>query len=625
MLVRLVVAGGIFALAVDHGTYGLTARHSLAIAVWWILLVAVGFDLLPRAARYRFALLPAAPLAAFALVTLASAGWADSAERVVLEFDRAALYLGVFLLVALTARRATLAAWTDGLAIGISATAFLALMSRCFPALDLASPIHGFLPGSEDRLSYPLDYWNGLAILTALAVPLLLRVASATPRSVAAAAALFPFPALGATIYLTSSRGGVATATIATIAFVALARRWPALAAAAAGWLGGWAGVAISTSQAELVNEPFSSAAREQGPTAAVLIVSVGAALGGAWFVASCFAPRRPIPRFAGWAFAGLLVVVAAGVAVAADPAERLESFKRPPSRTALPEGDFVRGHLLSSTGSGRWQFWETAIDQFRDAPLNGHGAGSFEAWWAANGNIAYFVRDAHSLYLEVLGELGLLGFLALAAFIAAAAAVVSRGVRANDSQRGAATAAAAAGLAFLCAAGIDWMWELTAVSVAGMACVALACAGTSEGVRTPVAATKQAVAARAAFLLAAWIVVCSQAAPLLTEAKVRDSQAAARRGDAEEALEHASAARNTMPWASSPHLQLALVREQAGALVGARADILNAIERDPSDWRLRIVAARIEARRGAIASARRQLAKARRLNPRSPIFRSRT
>jgi O-Antigen ligase len=624
MLTRLLVAGAIFALALDHGTYGLAARHSLAILVWWILLVAVGLDLLPRAARYRLALLPAAPLAAFTLVTLASAGWADSAERVVLEVDRVALYLGVFLLVALASRRETLAEWTDGLAIGISATAILAFISRCFPALDLASPIHGFLPGSEDRLSYPLDYWNGVAIFSALAVPLLLRVPSDAPTSLAAAAALLPFPALGATIYLTSSRGGVATAAIATIAFVVLSRRWAALVAATAGWLGALASVAIVASQHDLVNEPFSSAAEEQGLVAAVLIVTVTAALGAAWLGASRFVPWRPVPRWAGWAVALLLALIATGAAIAANPAERFESFKRPPSRTARSGDDFIQGHLLSASGSGRWQFWEAAIDQFQDAPIEGHGAGSFEAWWAAHGDLATFIRDAHSLYLEILGELGVIGFLALFSFVVAAAVVASRALLPKESARGAFVAASSSGLAYFAAAGIDWMWELTAVSAVGIACVALACSATSEGVRRPARATRQTVAARVAFLLVAWILVCAQAVPLLSNAKIRDSQGAARRGDGDDALSNATAARNIMPWASSPYLQLALIEEQAGTLTAARANILDAIKHDPADWRLRIVAARIETRRGAIVAAQRQLAEARRLNPRSPIFRNR-
>jgi O-antigen ligase len=625
MLIRALVAGAIFALAVDHGTYGLTARHSLAIAVWWTLLVAVGLDLLPRAARYRLALLPAAPLAAFALITLASAGWAESVERAVLEFDRVALYLGVFLLVALAARRETLAQWTDGLAVGITAVAFLALISRCFPGLDLASPIHGFLPGTEDRLSFPLDYWNGLAIMSALAVPLLLRIAAVAPPP-AAAAAVFAFPALGATIYMTSSRGGVAAAVVATLAFVALSRSWPVFAAACAAGLGAAIGVSIVADRSTLVNDPFSSGAGEQGRVAFVLLMAVGAALAVGWFAVSRFAPRPAIPRSVGWALAGLFALVAIAAAVALDPAERLESFKQPPSQSALPEDEFVRGHLLSATGSGRWQFWETAIDQFRDAPVVGQGAGSFEAWWAAHRTIAHFVRDAHSLYLEVLGELGLIGFAALILFIGLAAVVAARGLLAHGvGERGAAAAAAAAGLAYLCAAGIDWMWELTAVSVAGIGCVALACAGTNEGARRPVRATREALGARAALLVASWILICAEAVPLLSEVKIRDSQAAARRGDGEAALEDAIAARNIAPWSSSPYLQLGLVEEQAGSLIAASARLADAIERDPTDWRLRVVAARIDARRGAIAVARAQLAEARRLNPRSPIFRSGT
>ena len=34
-------------------------------------------------------------------------------------------------------------------------------------------------------------------------------------------------------------------------------------------------------------------------------------------------------------------------------------------------------------------------------------GAGSYESWWAQHGSISYFIRDAHSVWLETLGELG--------------------------------------------------------------------------------------------------------------------------------------------------------------------------------------------------------------------------
>ena len=78
-----------------------------------------------------------------------------------------------------------------------------------------------------------------------------------------------------------------------------------------------------------------------------------------------------------------------------------------------------MRGHLLSASSTGRWQFWKAAGEQFEEHPVVGDGAGSYEAWWAQHGSFAMFITDAHSLYLETLGELGVVGFaLLLAAFV---------------------------------------------------------------------------------------------------------------------------------------------------------------------------------------------------------------
>jgi Tfp pilus assembly protein PilF len=76
-------------------------------------------------------------------------------------------------------------------------------------------------------------------------------------------------------------------------------------------------------------------------------------------------------------------------------------------------------------------------------------------------------------------------------------------------------------------------------------------------------------------------------------------------------------------PWAASPHLQLALVREQTGDLLAARDEIASAIDDDRSDWRLWLVQARLETKSGAIDRARSSLRHAMRLNPRSPLFAS--
>ena len=172
--------------------------------------------------------------------------------------------------------------------------------------------------------------------------------------------------------------------------------------------------IAILAARPELVDGPLdSAAAASQGSGAAPLIALVCLAAGVAFGLGSRFAPRAHIqlgPALRrGIAIAAVLVAV--GAVVAADPEERFERFKRAPgSSSGASEGGFTQSHLLYGGGSGRWQFWSAAVDQYETRPLVGRGAGSFEAWWAEHGSFDYFVRDAHSLYAETLGELGLIG-----------------------------------------------------------------------------------------------------------------------------------------------------------------------------------------------------------------------
>jgi Flp pilus assembly protein TadD len=85
--------------------------------------------------------------------------------------------------------------------------------------------------------------------------------------------------------------------------------------------------------------------------------------------------------------------------------------------------------------------------------------------------------------------------------------------------------------------------------------------------------------------------------------------------------LRAASAARAIEPWAASGHLQVALVLERAGMLDAARRSVRRALDADPDDWRIWLVAARLSVKAGAPDDARRDLARAAALNPRSPLF----
>jgi O-antigen ligase len=111
----------------------------------------------------------------------------------------------------------------------------------------------------------------------------------------------------------------------------------------------------------------------------------------------------------------------------------------------------------LISAQSNRSAYWRVAAEVFAEHPLKGIGSGSFGVEWLQRREIAEAVRDAHSLYLETAAELGLVGLAALVAFLAGIVFAARR------SKQPAAIAALAA---FALHAGLDWDWELPALSL---------------------------------------------------------------------------------------------------------------------------------------------------------------
>src|SRR2546423_767631 len=179
---RALVAAAVVAVAADGGSYALQARHSLAIGVWSLVACAFALRLGELRGGRRAAGLSLLAALGFVAVTAASVTWVPDPEGAFLAFDRALLYVGVGALAALTARRG-LSVWCDGFALGVTVVAVLALTSRLFPSLLPGHDLPQFLPGTAKRLSYPVDYWNGLALLLAMGTPLLLRSAVTGSRA----------------------------------------------------------------------------------------------------------------------------------------------------------------------------------------------------------------------------------------------------------------------------------------------------------------------------------------------------------------------------------------------------------------------------------------------------------
>jgi O-antigen ligase len=141
-----------------------------------------------------------------------------------------------------------------------------------------------------------------------------------------------------------------------------------------------------------------------------------------------------------------------------------------------------------------RVDYWRVAWRQLEDNPLLGSGAGTFHQYWE-RAEMPVSVRDAHSVYLETLAELGPLGIGLLLLTLGVPLLAALR-ARADPTVAVAASAYAV----FLVHAGLDWDWEMPAVTLAGLSCaVALLVAGrqSSDVIRV-------GAAARSLFALAA-------------------------------------------------------------------------------------------------------------------------
>ncbi len=144
-------------------------------------------------------------------------------------------------------------------------------------------------------------------------------------------------------------------------------------------------------------------------------------------------------------------------------------------SRSRRPGGGEDLGErLFDFSANGRVETWRVAWDEWEANRVIGTGAGTYWQSWAADRPIGLEVQDAHSLYIETLGELGVVGLalLLLALLVPVVAAVRTRAT--------AVVPAAFGGyVAWLAHAGVDWDWELLGVTLpallVGVALVAAA------------------------------------------------------------------------------------------------------------------------------------------------------
>jgi hypothetical protein len=425
-------------------------------------------------------------------------------------------------------RTSAVAATAAGL---IAAVLGWALLARCIPALF---PDYGRVA----RLRSPVGYWNALALVCVVAVPLALWLAAPAARRtwVRASGVLLLFVATAA-LLLTYSRVGVVLACLAAAAWVVVDRnRVESLAAVV---LGGGAGAAvfgIALALPGITNDGQSHASRvHDGWVFGVTLLAAGSLVSLAAVLLSRLerrplgpGTRRRVERIAG---AAAVLAVVAGIVTSIVFSNRIWTEFTNPVSSQIGQ---TSGRFTSLNSSNRWRWWGEEWDAFTAHPVQGTGAGTFKLTDLRVRSTSLVTTDEpHNTPLQFLGELGIVGLLLyLGAAVAAALAVLGARRRAAGDDRAAVTALGLGLAAFLAHTVVDMDWNFVAVC-GPLLLVAGVLAGRSGEPASRPAAGRRPLLAAAAVLFAVGAVY-SLAAPWLAQrALLTPSLANAKRAHA--------------------------------------------------------------------------------------------
>jgi hypothetical protein len=528
-----------------NGGYYPTSWGWTALAATGIVIAAlVARRSADLSGREMLMLAAAAGLAGWTAATAFRPGLATNA---VPELERDCLYLVTLWASMLVLSRRSAAPCLAGLLAGIVAIACRGLVAYLFP---------GRLPNVyEGRLLYqPLGYANAAGVMaamgTVIALGFVVRAPSARLRALAAGA-LVP---LLATIAYSASRGAaVALALVLALTVAIDPLRWRVAASAAVvlplPLLAVWAG---SRTHFGDPPAPPSVVMRDGHVLAALLVVLTLAQVAVAHAVLRDRGFVRDSRRL------GQVVFVAASVLAA--------------GRGSVA---FMRG----ASGLGdRPAFWRAAWVDYLAHPIWGSGAGSFGAAWLRYRTIPVATLDAHNLYLETLAEVGPVGLALLALFLIVPLTVAARAFR----EQPLVVPAAGAYAVFLLHAAVDWDWEIPAVTIVGLICVAAVLAAAREPTPSVPRRSWRAAPwlAASVALAAAWLVAIVGNNALSGAARSADAGS----WTATERL--AKTASRWQPWSAEPVYLLGEAQLARGDRADAHRSFERALAHDPRDWR---------------------------------------
>ena len=553
-------------------------------------------------------------LALLGVWMLVSASWSDAPGRATIEFTRVLLYGLVLVLCASLAPREHRLSWAlRGLVLAIAAICVAGLITRLRPDIWSETGLEA------SRLDFPITYWNGLGLIGGVGAVLALHLSASSrepwPVRVLAAAVV---PIAAVTVYLTLSRGGIAAAALGLAVYLVcgFSRATPGalLAIVPPTVL-----VVLRVYDAErLVTPEYADAAgRAQGRemvTALAIAVAATLALRAAALLIDRLAAGAPsLGQIDIRARVGVaLAVVVAGVVVAV-AAGAPGYVERQADRFAnSPPLEDDRSRLASVSANGRIGNWEVAWDAWKGEPLHGTGAGTYANEWNTHRGYLDQILDAHSLYLEAMGELGLVGIALLLTVVLTLLGGLAWRLGGDD--RPAYAAVLAVTVAWAVHAGVDWDWELTSASVwvFALAGIALARRVAPAGGSGPPRLMRLIVA------LGCLVLALVPSAVWRSQERLQTAARAFDRGDCTATIDASLDSLGALGARAEPWELIAYCDVRLGQLKLAEGAARAAISRDPGNWEYHYALALV---RGAAGEDPREAAaEARRLNPLEPL-----
>ena len=585
------------------------ALGDVAVAV--VLVIRLGLAERPVTAYGCRALVPLVGIVGLAGWALLSQVWSHAPGRATIAFDRDLLYALTFALFASIGGTRSRLAWAvRAVALAMAAVAAVALLSRVAPEI-LATAAN---PTADGRLAYPLTYWNALGVLCAVAAVLCLHLAAGDDRRWIRVLGAGALPVIGTTLLLTYSRGGLVVAVIGVFAYALLGRPRGLLCALIATVPTTAISMKIAYDSTLLSGlDPTTAAAVHQGHHLALVVLGCVAA---ALLIRAALlrldhvleGDRSPIDRHqrslrvGAGTIAAIAVAVALALGAPSAVAHRWDQFV---DQQAPATGPLVRDRLSNASNDGRIELWNVALNAFRAHPLDGTGADTFEIVYYEHRNSATVVVNAHSLYIETLGDLGLIGLACVLLFVLGTLAGVAPVRRGRD--RALYAALFSAGLAWALHAGVDWDWQMPGASLwfAALGGLALGRPGWRRGSTLTTAAQLRALVAGAAVVG----VAVFPTLVLASQISLNQASAAYAAGDCTRADKLARNSIDILHTRAPPWQILALCAVRESQYHLARADLRSGLAEDPNDWQLQAALAATTALIGGDARAEAVLA----------------